>query len=320
MTAEVAEALAAKRSGQAIAADSSANLCIDGRMAPELVLLGAAKASTTLFTANFNKSSDVKLPQCLPDDNPKTGCLPGDLLKGVKEMQFFNHPERASKGRAFWLQHFPECRKDMRLVVPDLSPGYLPSSEAPDNILSLYGDQIDAVKFLVLLRDPIDCMQSFFYYTARDKLITFDNWARDLIEKESTRTCYLFENSMYADHLRFFFSKIHPSQFIVVPWKYNLEARKGVPQLHEFIWEKLGLRPGEAEIVESSNVDEHTPLEDDLSNETFAGLRRLVGELTGPHVMAEILSSAEGNGPLLYGYKGAPGDVGAIATWLWEGW
>lgn len=298
----------------------SANLCINGRLAPELILLGAAKATTSLFAKNFNKSSDVRFPACLTEDNRGFDC--GVFVGGVKEMHFFNHEDRFEKGLDFWLQHYPNCDQNRRVVATDLTPVYLQDPAVPDRLSQFYGEQIANVKFLVLLREPIECMQSYFYYDHKDKIHSFQDWAQSLIAKDSARQGYLFLNSMYAPQLQMYFEKFDPSQFIIVPMKYNIARKNGQKAFFEFLWEKFGLAPpddGEA-TLESYNEHQHTPLVDDLDSDTLSKFQQLVDGMTGARVLAQTLASEGRRGPMLYGYDGAADDIEAIASWLSDGW
>lgn len=290
------------------------NLCIGGRMAPELILLGAARCSTSSFAQNIYQSPSIKFPTCLPEDNRPYKCP----AHGLKEMHFFNHDERYSLGTDFWLNHYPECQTEDRFVATDLTPAYLADPKVPDRLLEFYGKKISAVKFLVLVRDPIKVIQSFFYYEHAEKKHSFQNWVSSAVKSENARGRH-FKNAMYAPQLELYFRKFNASQFIIVPMKYNVASKDGHPAFVDHLRNYMSLKapPPDVQPIGEWNTHEHPSVEEDLDKDTFKDLQELVEELTGPRVLALVLS---GSGANLYGYEGAPSDIDAIAKWISDGW
>lgn len=300
----------------------SDNLCIDGRLAPEVLLLGAARASTSLFAQNVHLSPGVFFPHCQEDEileGRRTFCPE----EGVKELHLFNHEERFALGQKDWLRHYPECQPtDDRRISTDLTPGYLKDSNVPGRIKQFYGDSISRVKFLAFLREPVKCMQSFFYYEHMDKKDKFQNWAQRILQAKGGQERH-FQNAIYPEDLQRYFKTFNSSQFIIVPMKYNVVGGKdGEPEVTQFIWDKLGLPTGKKMEVETWNTHPHPQIEDDLDASTLASLHSLADSLSGSAKVARVLAAArnDGGGPLLYGFKGSPTDVSEIAAWLEDGW
>lgn len=311
--------------GRTESAKDADNLCIDGHLAPEIVLLGAARASTSMFAQNVHKSPGIVFPSCLETDNRPFKCPPKE--KGLKEMHWFNHGERMVEGKSFWLEHYPECSSlaGVRAVSVDLTPAYLANSAVPARMKTFYGKDMSRVNFLVFMRDPVKVMQSFFYYEHADKQGSFQDWAHAVV---NTRQGRHFDNAIYAPHLENFFSQFNAAQFTIIPMKYNVIGGKdGQPEVTEFMWDKFALPkpPASEKMVAEWNTgtNEHPPIEEDLKPVTLAKLQKVAEELTGPKVLGRLLASsvaAGSAGPYLYGFKGNPTDADAIAAWIGNGW
>eukprot|EP00928_Gymnodinium_smaydae_P042330 TRINITY_DN2851_c1_g1_i1.p1 TRINITY_DN2851_c1_g1~~TRINITY_DN2851_c1_g1_i1.p1 ORF type:complete len:383 (+),score=88.46 TRINITY_DN2851_c1_g1_i1:115-1149(+) len=309
------------------AAPEARNLCIGGRLAPELLLLGAARASTSLFAQNVHLSSGIFFPYC-QEDEIKDGRRSFCPAAGVKELHIFNHAERVALGRDDWLRHYPRCNaSDSRSVATDMTPGYLADEEAPGRMKLFYGNHIRDVTFLVFLRDPVKCMQSFFYYEHQDKKETFQAWAENALATSGKRNRH-FRNAIYAEDLARYLSTFSPSQFIIVPMKYNVVGGKdGEPEVTDYVWSSLqvpGPPPG-ISLKEQWNYYPHPALEEDLDKPTLQRLSDLAASLTGPEVLAGVLAKAakasgDGGAPRLFGYEGDATDEKAIAQWLADGW
>jgi hypothetical protein len=63
----------------------------------------------------------------------------------------------------------------------DATPGYLESAFALKNMANMYGESGSLLRFVVILRDPVDRLQSWF--THFQPAPVFETWARDMLGK-----------------------------------------------------------------------------------------------------------------------------------------
>lgn len=293
----------------------SSNLCIDGRLAPEFLLLGAQKASTTQFAEVFDSNPGVVMPRMREN---------GRFLHSLtKELHFFDVPSEVSQGRAHWLSFYPRCSQAKRFVSTDQTPNYLFTRSAPGAMASFYSEQKVSVKFAVILRDPARRLQSAFYQAkssgwneGRLQNYTFAGYVRETLA--GREPCEHAQHSEYAGQLRNWFEHFSPAQFTIVPFGLNLSPAAGEKSAAESMWSLLGLKDVRPQRIQRrQNIGRHAGLEEDLGPPLLAELSEWLEERMGARKVAEILSAQK---PRLYGYRGQPGDVEGIAEWLRAYW
>jgi len=310
----------------AIAAEQQENICFDGKLVPELYLFGSLKTSSTLLADNFNLSEGVVESRCMPWDldNGAGDCPSGGTY--WKAPQFFNNRDVVAQGYSAWLDHWPSCRQDTRMVAADMSVGYL---HAHDDVLPVlkdwYGINLRRVTFVVTVREPMATMQSYFYYIPNLMGITiFKDWVQGMIDDPSKRLHPSWRNSMYAENLAACFDAVDRSQFMIVPMKYNTQYNKGTAPFHEYLWRHFGLphAPTRDYVVEVSNVNPHPSLEDDLGTDLYNHLQGIMYNVTGPARLADILrvKTDLDEAPYLHGFQGLKHNETAIAEWITDGW
>jgi len=316
----------------AIAAEQQENFCMDGKLVPEFFLIGSLKTSSTLLADNFNLSPGVVESKCRPgeDYGGAGACPPGGQFR--KEPQFFNNPETVDRGYSYWLEHWPHCSQQSRMVAADMSVGYLMEHQHVLPVLSeFYGHKLRRVTFVVTMREPMATLQSYFYYMGiGNGGSSFKDWVQGVMDDPSQRLQVAWRNSMYHNNLATWFESINRSQFMIVPMKYNTEYNKGTPPFHEYLWNHFGLQhaPARDDVKETSNVNPHPALEDDLGTDLYARLSSVMNNLTGPDRLARLFVDNNQNDdpPYLYGLKDASGLKGwkhnetAIADWIQDGW
>lgn len=291
-------------------------MCLNGHLAPELLLFGPARASTTTFAEEFALSPDVVYGKCGPKDYT---CV----KQGNKEMHFFDTWKGEEDKKHRYLEHFPECTNKRRQVAADLTPGlHVAGSQRLQHAAIFYGDKKKYVSFVMVLRKPIDCLQSFFYYESEHAKISFAEYAEQIVTNKMIARRHL-NNVLYAPALKEFFATFNASQLTIVPMAYNTAAKSGFPPFVESVWHRLGLTHPPQHLRHISNFNQGAArphLDAEVGAEALAALERRLDELTGPTYIAEIIASAPGRGPHLYGYQGAFRDSPAVADWLAEGW
>merc|ERR1719477_87159 len=89
------------------------NLCMMGRLAPKFFLLGTPKSGTTFFFEDFVRSKQVVTYK--PSE--------GEASWHSKEPWVFANGFDLSRKQS-WLNHYPNCQQEPRLVAVDCTPGY----------------------------------------------------------------------------------------------------------------------------------------------------------------------------------------------------
>jgi len=238
------------------------NLCIEGRIVPELLLLGAQKAATTTLAKEL-----MSIPGII-----------GRVL--AAEDRFFEWKEAHIydslakwQNKDSWKQGYVTCTDETRIVSIDATPDYLHSTAAPQRILENYGDRAQHVKFIVLLREPLARTQSAFYHL-REKAAawgvknsqifkaSFQQYIQQRLANNLTAMDQDPVNvSLYPRQLANYFDVFSSQQFSIAPFRSVLEdsslanhiaKRLGLPQMLQ-----LGKPP-------QVNAHQHPTFEGDL--------------------------------------------------------
>ena len=112
---------------------------------PNYILLGAAKSATTTIYDILRQNSNVFTPQ-------------------FKEPHFFNINDNYEKGFSWYLNTYYKNSIDSKVVV-DFTPSYLYSEKSAERIFENLGK---GVKFIIILRDPVDRAFSHYLHSKRD--------------------------------------------------------------------------------------------------------------------------------------------------------
>lgn len=124
-------------------------LCLDGRQAPSIFIVGCQKCGTTSLLAQMEKTLSwqgvrVQTGHAYRDEPPFF----------EKEKHFFSTDRIYAKGRRFYLNHFPPCSRQHAAIV-DATPNYLNVPQAPRRLKEMYGAAADNLTFVLILRDPV---------------------------------------------------------------------------------------------------------------------------------------------------------------------
>ena len=112
---------------------------------PNYILLGAAKSATTTIYDILRQNSNVFTPQ-------------------FKEPHFFNINDNYEKGFSWYLNTYYKNSIDSKVVV-DFTPSYLYSEKSAERIFENLGK---GVKFIIILRNPVDRAFSHYLHSKRD--------------------------------------------------------------------------------------------------------------------------------------------------------
>lgn len=311
-------------------ASAGINFCMNGKLAPEFFLIGAQKASTSSFAAEFFNSPAVVHPTFFNHDT-----LP-DMH--MKELHIFDEQARFDRGQTWWLNHYPTCTHARRLISVDMTPNYMLEPKAPARMARWYGEHAARLKFMVLLRDPVSRMQSAFYHGkvvhwcgTEYVGITFQEYTRRFVSEHEVDAeaawlrwsshCTAVRGSAYAQQIKLWFTTFSSQQFTIVPSAFQTDRSLtpyGRKTVAKKMFEVLGI-PGSAQDAASDcNVHAHPPLERDLPPELLSKLQKAIYHHTGPKTVAAILHNSDA---FLYGFpKAIDRSIPHVTYWLREHW
>ena len=157
-------------------------------------------------------------------------------LSSFKEPHFFDTDANWNNGKD-WYEKSYFSDLESKKSIGEFTPSYLASKICASRIKETLASDI---KFIVLLRNPIDRAYSHYLHTKRDE---YENLSfLDALEKEDerlkenidnkddisfTRFCYKY-SGMYALHLKNYLSKFDENQFCIVLFDDFVNKREEV--------------------------------------------------------------------------------------------
>jgi len=243
------------------------------RKNPPFMIIGAGKAGTTSLERYL-----IQHPRIDP------------VI--VKEIHFFDF--RYKFGKGWYKAHFPSVFS--KNISGDFTPSYLDHPEALHRIRKEY----PWMKFIVILRDPIERSYSQYQHTKRngDETLTFEEAIKaesKRLEGEINKTksdpnyvpinynrySYL-ERSKYHSQLKHWFEHFDRSQFLILQYEKVFEdLNKTMREIFKF----LGLKPFEKIKFEKYNVGEdYEKINENTRNELkefFKPFNKKLEELVG---------------------------------------
>ena len=157
-------------------------------------------------------------------------------LSSFKEPHFFDTDANWNNGRD-WYEKSYFSDLEFKKSIGEFTPSYLASKICASRIKKTL---VSGVKFIVLLRDPIDRAYSHYLHTKRDE---YENLSfLDALEKEDvrlkeyidnkddisfTRFCYKY-SGMYALHLKNYLNKFDEKQFCIIIFDDFVNKREEV--------------------------------------------------------------------------------------------
>lgn len=313
--------------------NGSNNLCMHGHFVPEVIVIGGIKASTTSLCAGLRRSPFILWPISGEDKVNST-----KHFAAWKEGHYFD--KHVEDGISYMISDFKECDMAVRNVAVDGSARYSTDPYVPKVISAWYGKQASQLKFVLILREPLARLHSHYHHSVRDgwcklhKKFNFSRiiekilkgkakfvrrllWSDDISTGSGCRD--FLEGSLYVNQLRNYFKYFQPSQFILVPFLFNVDpGHAGRPSklVAETLWSRLGVSGLPGPPVHS-NDHEHPKLEEDLDEGLIKSMRAWFDNVTGPRVIANLVRSTN---TILYHYAGDPDDPAQISEWLGENW
>lgn len=143
---------------------------------PNFICLGATKCGTTTLYDILKQHPDIYIPS-------------------LKEPHFFDIPKNFSNGLEWYEKTY--FKKIDKKIISDFTPSYFFDKKAPKRIFDALGSNM---KFLVILRNPVDRAYSHYLHSKRDfhEIEDFEN----SLNLESSRLKKYLAQSDYLSYLR----------------------------------------------------------------------------------------------------------------------
>ena len=143
---------------------------------PNFICLGAAKSGTTTLHDILRQHPEIYVP-------------------AFKEPHFFDIPENYKNGIDWYQKNY--FKNVNKKVIAEFTPSYFFDKEVPERIFNNLGAE---VKFVVLLRHPVDRAYSHYLHSKRDEHEELD-FVESLNQEEDRLSRYI-ENKDYLSYLR----------------------------------------------------------------------------------------------------------------------
>ena len=143
---------------------------------PNFMCLGAAKSGTTTLYDILRQHPDLYIPS-------------------FKEPHFFDIPENYKNGIKWYEKTY--FKNANQKIVADFTPSYFFDEEAPKRIFESLGGEL---KFVVILRNPLDRAYSHYLHSKRDLYEKQD--FGEALKLESSRLQQYQNQADYLSYLR----------------------------------------------------------------------------------------------------------------------
>lgn len=322
------------------AGEARENNCAGGKLFPEFYVLGAKNTATSSLWADLRDRGVWAAPGTF------------DVKEWLAFQKYSNLPQLIQQ--AIWMESMPECPEEPRVMadfsVTNLFDVQLPSDLAwsmelgypsrsemdyknwdTARLIRKFHDEAGArePKFVIMLREPLERVQSEYYHTlplknCRGCMVNnsfVDSFATNvaLLQQKPPQVSDWFWKSFYSRQIEEFLRYFDPKQFLFVPDKEYFAIKPAAFSASLLSWLNLDAQPW----TEASHENEHTsrpPLDVELPPGTPT--REAYEAFMAPE-NARLLSTlvkAHAFGATLAGYPGALGDATGVAAWLQRGW
>ena len=183
---------------------------------PNFMCIGAAKSGTTSLYDILRQHSDVYIPD-------------------FKEPHFFDVPDNYIKGVEWYSKAYYKRVKNEK-CIGDFTPTYFFDKEAPKRI---YSDLGRDVKFIIILRNPVDRAYSQYLHMKRDRfeLLSFKealSYESEMLNEANKKQDYLskirfsyVQQGLYAQMLSEYFKYFPKENFLILNFEQEfVEQRK----------------------------------------------------------------------------------------------
>ena len=174
----------------------------------------------------------------------------------------------------------------------------------------IYGGDGGKLQFVVMLREPLSRMQSWFYYCGHS--IGFQEHAGDELKRNAGSVWHSFYGWQMSEWTRIFLLR----QFYVIP--FHLFGGQASQQICDDISERLRFKIECAPVVMDALHGNHPALQEDTTEEFRHNFSAYMAHVQ--QQLVEVLTRGSARGMGLPGYKGTPSDEPAVQKWLIENW
>ena len=152
-----------------------------GHLLPSLILIGSLKTgSSSLWAKLVDNSHDWITPGALTHK--------GDISR--KEKDFFGDPSQWRLGRRWYEKIWPQCPHGT-VVAVDFTPAYHVWYDAPQNMATFFGPQLEGLRLVWMVREPVAKFWSYYWelksYRGSWDSVSFDSFVAPKLER--TRAC-----------------------------------------------------------------------------------------------------------------------------------
>lgn len=309
--------------------DGNENLCMEGHFVPELLIIGGIKASTTTLCMGLRYTPSAMFPlsraQWINDTKSPAYW---------KEGHFFDFHHK--QGVMYMAKNYPVCDKHVRKIAVDGSARYSVDPFVPRVIYFFYRNLSPRLKFVFLLRDPLNRLHSHYHHGKEQdwcpdfRIMSFKQiiqsvlkgnwraWTGSTSNRRGEGCGDVLEASLYTHHIANYFHVFQPNQFTFIPFLYNVAPGKdGRPRESpaKIIWESMGAKGRDPPLFHA-NDRTHLSLTQELSASLIKAMRFWFETRTGPKLIAKQLVYSRA---ILYGYKGLQ-NIDSIAAWIRTNW
>jgi len=317
-------------------------ICMHGHQVPELYLLGPQKAGSSTVAADMELGG-VEISMVHGVGKANSRATPKEIYSFNNHCRWFSaHADGSGTcdvmteaDEVAWASEFcNECHWTgvFYPTLADFTPINLRLAGLPNLMANLYHEQKSKLKFVILLRNPLERMQSGYYHFQDQENLAgdFRTWVQHVItraEKSKAkgwsdgieREYYMdqFLQSLISFHLKSWLEFFEPSQFQLVPMKEyftNVSFRRETLSDMKRNW-GIKVEPSNIKTLEYKNSRSHPTL---LEENVEPLIQELNYKFFGPehHSLVKLLAETMPKGLTLSGYTGRPDSAQEIGQFL----
>jgi Sulfotransferase domain len=162
---------------------------------PDFVIIGAQKCGTTAFYGLLTRHPNVE-------------------PAAVRELHYFDRPNRFEKGTDWYRQCFPppQWKNGRRSITGEKTPYYLFHPPVPKRMAEV----IPRVRLIVLLRNPVDRAYSQYHHDTRTMQVSKRTAPRTFEEAIEQQDSSYLSRGIYVDQLLRWFELFSREQMLIL--------------------------------------------------------------------------------------------------------
>jgi hypothetical protein len=193
---------------------------------PDFVIIGAQKCGTTALYALLTKHPNVE-------------------PAAVRELHYFDRPDRFEKGTDWYRQCFPppQWKNGRKSITGEKTPYYLFHPPVPRRMAEV----IPRVSLIVLLRNPVDRALSQYHHDIRRMQVSKRTAPTTFEEAIEQRDSSYLSRGIYVDQLLRWFEYFNKEQMLILKsedfFKRTAETSRLVQEFLDLPYRQLDLPP-----------------------------------------------------------------------------